>query len=62
MEEVMKTIEDIFQNNWVKSALVIIIAIVIYKIISGVLSKIEKKNKRRNPKAKEKRILDLLGT
>ena len=60
LDKYLDLIEKILNNNWVKSAIVIIIALIIYKMISMVLLRSENKKGRRSVGHKDKTYLRLI--
>ena len=60
MDKYLELIKNILHNNFVKSGIVIILSVIIYKIVSSALIKSETKNGRRKVGQKDKTYIRLI--
>lgn len=60
MEKVIEILNTILSNNWVKSAVVIIISLIIYKLVSSLLIRSENKKRARRTNQKDKTYIRLI--
>ena len=60
MENFIEILNKVLSNNWVKSAIVIIISLIIYNVISSLLKKGENKSRARRVGQKDKTYIKLI--
>ncbi|MCR5146519.1 MAG: mechanosensitive ion channel family protein [Clostridia bacterium] len=60
IEKYLNLVANVLNNNIIKSLIVIIVSLIIYKIVSGLLLKSEKKNGRRKVGQKDKTYIRLI--
>lgn len=60
MDKFIEIINKVLSHNWVKSAIVIIISLIIYKIISMLLTRSENKSRSRRSGQKDKTYIKLI--